>query len=879
MAETTIEKGNYLSALSFKVFDLISDAVLIYNETGLCYFNKVANDLFMNDIELLHTNLPFAFKLDVDAIHFPLKNWGEQWKSLQSRKTAGVSNQTFSFPLTNKLSADVVAKVECIDNQDFCVFILRNIVRDEIDEVTAFSFAEFERLKHIEKTLQESERCYRTVAELSGSLIYNLDLVANKLTWQGPIEQITGYTHDEFEEFGIEGHIASIHPDDRERVTQIFKDALQNRTAIKSEFKYQIKNGDYIDVDEFGIVFYDDRHEPIRVIGRKKDITARKQAELQLMESEKWYRNLFEMANDAIFVIEDKIVVDCNSKAVSVFGRDRSELVGHYGLTYSCEFQADGVSSYERILQILERVEDGESCFYEWQFHRTDGSIFFAEVSVSMIQLLSRKLILAIVRDVSVRKTIEQALVVSEKRFRNLFNTMFNGLIVMLPIFDEVGKMVDARYVDVNPYFLKHIDKRRDEVVGRTMVDLVGNKVRWLDKYEHVFRTGQSIDFQDYHPHFNGYFKMKIFKPSEEYFAVMIEDITQQVLAENVLHENELKYQMLFNNMHSACTINLPYFDETGKLVDFEYVEVNKAFEAQTGVAVERVQGKRISQLLKDYDTSWYDLFSLAINTGQSISSEKYSVELNRHFKVNVFKQSDHFFTTIFDDITDLKNAEQQIVDTIVEVEERERRQLACDLHDEIGPQLVSMRMYLATLLRLGLNDSQKEIHQTVIELLDQTITSVRGISANLSPALLERFGLAAAINAECDYARMLFHVDFKSNIQTCRFNRKVELMIYRIVKELLNNTKKYADATLATLSVTAGNGTLSLIYTDNGKGFCYESVMSAPHTGMGLTNIEMRVKSLNGISGFKTNPLGQGVYFELSVPIISCQTLTEQVN
>jgi PAS domain S-box-containing protein len=550
--------------------------------------------------------------------------------------------------------------------------------------------------------------------------------------------------------------------------------------------------------------------------------------------------------------------------------------VGQYGLTYSCKVQADGMDSYERIVQILERVEDGESCCYDWQFYRTDGSVFFAEVSVSMIQLSSRKLILAIVRDVSVRKTIEQALVVSEKRFRNLFNTMFNGLIVMSPIFNEAGNMVDARYVDVNPYFLKHIDKRRDEVVGRTMVDLVGDKVRWLDKYEHVFQTGQSIDFQDYHPHFNGHFRMKIFKPSEEYFAVMIEDITQQVLAENVLHENELKYQMLFNNMHSACTINLPYFDEAGKLVDFEYVEVNKAFEAQTGIAAERVQGKRVSQLLKDYDTSWYDLFSLAINTGQSISSEKYSVELNRHYKVNVFKQSDHYFAMIFDDITDLKTAEQQIVDTIVEVEERERRKLACDLHDEIGPQLVSMRMYLATLLRMGLNDSQKEIHQTVIELLDQTITSVRGISANLSPALLERFGLAAAINAECDYARMLFRVDFKSNIQTCRLNRKVELMIYRIVKELLNNTKKYAEASLATLSVTAGNGTLSLIYTDDGKGFCYESVMSAPHTGMGLTNIEMRVKSMNGISGFRTNPLGQGVYFELSVPIISCQSLTE---
>lgn len=875
MAETTIEESNHLSALFFKVFDLISDVVLIYSEAELCYYNKAANDLFSNDIQSLFTNVPLVYAFDADTCCFPPNNLKEQRNRLQTHELSVVKHLSFSFPFALKLSADVIVDKESIGNHEYCVFVLRNIVVGDNDEALADNTSVLERIKDIEKTVQEKEQCYRTVAALSGSLIYDLDLKANKLTWQGSIQQITGYTQDEFNQLSVEGHFALIHPDDKERVQKMFEDALLNHKTIKSEFRYQIKNGDYIDIDEFGIVFYDDWNEPVRVIGRKKDITARKQAELHLLEREKWYRNLFEMANDAIFVIEDKLVVDCNSKAVSVFGRDRSQLVGQYGLNYSCEIQADGVSSHERILQILERVENGESCFYEWQFYRTDGTIFYAEVSVSMIQLSARKLILAIVRDVSVRKTIEQALVVSEKRFRNLFNTMFNGLIVMLPIFNKDGTMVDARYVDVNPYFLKHIDKRRDDVVGRKISDLVGDNVRWLDKYEHVFKTGESVVFQDYHPHFNGYFKMKVFKPSEEHFAVMIEDITQQVLAENVLHENELKYQMLFNSMHSACTINLPYFDEQGNLVDIEYVEVNKAFEAQTGVSVERVQGKRVSQLLEKYDTSWYDLFAYAINTGQSISAEKYSVDLNRHYRVNVFKQSEHYFAMIFDDITDLKNAEQQILDTIVEVEERERRQLACDLHDEIGPQLVSMRMYLATLLRMGLNDSQKEIHQTVIELLDQTITSVRGISANLSPALLERFGLAAAINSECDYARMLFCVDFKSNIQTCRFNRKVELMIYRIIKELLNNTKKYAEATLATLSVTAGNGNLSIIYTDNGKGFSYESAMNTPHPGMGLTNIEMRVKSLNGTSGFKPNPLGQGVYFELSVPIISCQNLT----
>ncbi|MFT3737993.1 MAG: PAS domain S-box protein [Breznakibacter sp.] len=878
---TVIEESN-CSSLFFNVFDLVTDAVLIYSQSGLHRHNKAAQKLFARQTGFLQTNIPAA--LCNGFAHLPRNDMQAQWACLQ-RNAILPENYLFDFDTQSHFEARMSIDHINAGGQLFCIFVISNVrptdLPGTVDKMTEDNGPNIDpnRLKSIKKSLHGIESPYQTMTELPGSLIYEFVIARNEINWQGPIEEMTGYPREEFNSYDHERHIQLIHPGDRDAVVAAFKRAIQTRVPIKNRFRYLKRNGDYIEVEETSYVFCDEQGEPVKIIGCKRDITTRKQAEDRIKESEFWYRKLFETANDAIFVIENKYVVDCNSKAISVFGRKKTELVGKYALTYSCETQADGMSNYDRILQILDRVETGESCFYEWQFYRPDNTVFDTEVSLSMLEMPSKKIILAIVRDVSVRKSMEKDLQSSEARYRNLFDTMFNGLIVMSPVFDATGKMVNARYLDVNPFYIKLVNKPYEKIIGRTISDITGSNPVWLNQYETAFNTGSSVSFQDYHPTFHKHLRIKVFKPSDDCFAVMFDDISQHVLAENIIHDNQKKYQMLFDNMHSACTINLPYFDDCGKMVDCEYVEVNNAFETQSGIPAERVRGKRISQLLDDFDRSWLDIYEKVFTTGKPVTIEKYSIEMKRHFKVNVFKQSEHYFATLFDDITELKNTEQQIIDTIVEVEERERRQLACDLHDDIGPQLVSMRMYLITLQRMGLTDRQQELYQTVIDLLDQTIASVRAISANLSPALLQKFGLAAAINAECDHARVLFSVDFKNNIQQLRFHQKIEAMIYRIVKELLNNTKKYAGATNVILNLDYSNDSLSLIYIDNGKGFDYKSIINAPNTGMGLTNIDMRVKSLNGKSGFSDNPFGKGLLFELLIPVAFDQVKYEHIS
>ncbi len=216
--------------------------------------------------------------------------------------------------------------------------------------------------------------------------------------------------------------------------------------------------------------------------------------------------------------------------------------------------------------------------------------------------------------------------------------------------------------------------------------------------------------------------------------------------------------------------------------------------------------------------------------------------------------------------IDDIKSDnEKRIVSAVIEAQEKERKFLARELHDGLGPVLSSIKMALSA-ISLGKGELfNNEILQKVDISTDRAIASVKEISNNISPVLLERYGLTKAINS---FISGLIDIsttfNIESQIESQRFSYPVELVAYRVMCELITNTIKHSGAASVELTLSVFNNMLEVFYIDDGSGFDMES---SEGKGMGILNIRSRVKSVEGYIEFDS-PTSGGVIVKIKIPV-----------
>jgi two-component system, NarL family, sensor kinase len=190
---------------------------------------------------------------------------------------------------------------------------------------------------------------------------------------------------------------------------------------------------------------------------------------------------------------------------------------------------------------------------------------------------------------------------------------------------------------------------------------------------------------------------------------------------------------------------------------------------------------------------------------------------------------------------------QQKMMLAEMESQEGERRRLAADLHDSIGGMLSTIRVGLSTLART-LPDP-KSMDETKL-MLDDTIASVRRISRDLMPATLEKFGFLNAIKELCErfQATSKIQIKFSEPDEFPTIDKQRQLMLFRIVQELLNNAIKHANATSIHVTIQNENG-IYVTVEDDGVGFdpVHEMKENQNGKGLGLFNIENRAHLLGG--------------------------------
>ena len=206
----------------------------------------------------------------------------------------------------------------------------------------------------------------------------------------------------------------------------------------------------------------------------------------------------------------------------------------------------------------------------------------------------------------------------------------------------------------------------------------------------------------------------------------------------------------------------------------------------------------------------------------------------------------------------------QKLIEAVIETESSERKRIARDLHDGLGPVLSAISLYFQAYI--DAKDADKESIQTKLQqVISGAIDEVSRISHNISPYVLENHGLDTALNnfiaplVNSTKIKVEYNSDFLE-----RFELSKELTLYRCVTELLNNTMKHADASRITIDIKSGEKVLYVFYSDNGQGF---DLQLGKTEGMGLYNIKNRVETFGGKLSIESS-LKKGIKVNLEIPL-----------
>lgn len=215
------------------------------------------------------------------------------------------------------------------------------------------------------------------------------------------------------------------------------------------------------------------------------------------------------------------------------------------------------------------------------------------------------------------------------------------------------------------------------------------------------------------------------------------------------------------------------------------------------------------------------------------------------------------------------EESEKEILNAIIKTEEKERKRFAKDLHDGLGPILSTVKLSISTLSQLENKKRNKEIISNTEVVINEALKSIKEISNNLSPHILNNFGLASAIKSFTNkiVKSKAINISFDSNMHDERLDENVEVVLYRVVCELMNNTVKHASANNIEINLTKNNNIVKLVYTDDGKGFDVEKILNEKTSGMGYSNMLTRIKSLKGKLNINSSKeKGTEVVIEVSI-------------
>ncbi|MEL7834217.1 PAS domain S-box protein [Fodinibius sp. Rm-B-1B1-1] len=721
----------------------------------------------------------------------------------------------------------------------------------------------------LKKEIEESYRDQRQHIENNPLGMVKYDNNFRILEWSQRAEEKTGYTKDEMLGASLVEKDLFAEGENEEIKRRLEKLSSGKKSKDRFETAIDLKDGSKMDVLIHASALRSKKGTLKSVLAFIENISDRKEYERELIRREKKYHRLFEDANDGIFLMDGMTIIDCNRRVSEMVGYDKDEIIGKTPLSFSPEYQPDGVLSKEKAEEKITETIEGASQKFEWTHEKKSGDIVKTEVSLNAISLDENIFIQAILRDLTQRKKVQAELEDERQRLERAqslarigwwsYEAEENKVIWSDALFDildvdkkDFGNTFEAFYELVHP------DDRS------TFEDVMSQAGKTEEPLDYMLRIGKPGDEDILYAKCRAESRFDS-EGNMIRMSGVLQDVTEQQKAQQELKRRERLFTSLFEDSPVAIVM----IDTDGKVQ-----QLNKSFEDLFGYSEEQLRGE---DLLKHQlpEERHDEIDKIYGNVFSAEGSSKYYEDTRvtkageaKHLLVGALPVKINGEAIgafgIYTDITKLRRTESNLKKSL-----KEKEILLSEIHHRVKNNLAIIS---GLLLLEAMNwDEDTAVHEVLMQ-SKLRIHSMAKIHEKLYKS--EDF---ANLNLE-NYVEELVEtistnmngdgkdVEINIDCDEIYLNINQALPSALIINELVTNSFKYAfhegeDNKLEVKFKQQGEN-INILVADNGSGLPKDFEVMAEHS-LGYQLVNQLVKQLDAEINVKTAE-NEGVCYEI---------------
>lgn len=731
------------------------------------------------------------------------------------------------------------------DGTEFYALVNLAMVHESKDETSyrVTTVQDISELKRFEDQLIHERQRFEVASKIVSDVVWEWNPQSNYLWWGDGMETVFGYKKEEYEgdkEFW-DNHI---HKDDRERAISSMNDAENSGAVVwNEEYRFIAADGSVRDVVDKARILRDRKGNIIRIIGSMVDVT-------ELKKNRDRYKKAEEIANIGHWQREiktDKAIWSdgfYNNIELEKGERDTSfqsllEMMhpddrDNYKKAFKKALNTGFLKTNYRLI----KQKSGETGF----FHEL-GEVDYDE-SGNVISISGT------IQDITEMAQYQARLRESEELLRRTFESFDEAVIILEP--------GSRKILDCNRGVEKIFGYTRGELIGSTTEKLHVDREKAEEfsrmstkdlQEREIFHTEYVMKKKNGEVFYTDYTVTFVHNNEEEVIRVVsvVRDISQKKAAELKLKASEEQYRLLFEQSPIAMWI----FDKD----TLEFITTNNAAVEKYGYSKQEINKLKVYDLhpeedrqkvIKEISISLQEpRTGFDIWTQETKNGEKRIVEISGS---DIFYQGKVRRLIIAIDITEQQKAEKRAISAIIEGEERERKRIAKELHDGLGQYLSAANMNLETVYEdMPLPKGHLRFtFKNGLEMLEHAIYETRAISQNLLPKAIQDYGLELAVESLINQLNNI-HKEitfrFYGNLNGADLTEKIQINLYRIVQEALNNSIRHGKPEKVDIQLVCSENEILLSIEDNGKGF---DINSSNGNGIGLRSMKTRVGAMS---------------------------------